>query len=106
MGVLTLLKSPLRIAVVGTNPTSVEPTLLIVVPCQPAKKNSLFRMIGPPAYPPYCLRLRKSLVGEKKFRELNVLSRRYPNTPPCRLFVPERVTAFTTAPALAPCAAL
>ena len=44
-----LLKSPVRMAVVGTNPISVMPTLLIVVPCQPAKKNSLLRMIGPPA---------------------------------------------------------
>ena len=105
-GVVMLLKSPFRMAGVGTNPTSVEPTLFSFVPCQPAKKNTLLRMIGPPAKPPYCLRFRKSFVGEKKFFALNVLSRRPTNRPPWKLLVPDRVTAFTTAPALAPWAAL
>ena len=72
------------------------------VRCQPAKKNVLFRLIGPPANPPYWLRLRKSFSAEKKPLELNLRSLRYSNAPPCKLFVPERVTTFTTAPALLP----
>ena len=76
------------------------------VRCQPPKKNVLFRLIGPPPNPPYWLRFRKSFSAAKKPFELNVRSRRYSNAPPWKLFVPERVTTFTTAPALLPCDAL
>src|SRR5688500_5040277 len=56
-------KSPLRWATVGTKALESDARLVMRVRCQPAKKNVLLRRIGPPAKPPYWLRLRASFVG-------------------------------------------
>src|SRR5215471_2070504 len=72
------------------------------VPCQLAKRKVLFFRIGPPSVPPYIFR-RSSGVGwlgrRKKLRASTASLRRNSKAVPWILLVPERMVAFTTAPA-------
>jgi len=51
-GAVTPLKSPPSICAEGTNAMEVLGADRLVVLCSPAKRNSLFLLIGPPSVPP------------------------------------------------------
>ena len=50
--------------------------------------------------------LEEVLLGREVALRVELAVAKYSNAPPWKLFVPERVTTFTTAPALLPCCAL
>ena len=87
------------IAAVGTKAVWSSGFCRVVVACRPMKKNSLSRTSGPPRVPPSWLRLRPSLLPDKKSACRKRLSRMNSNKLPCTVLVPAFVTAFTEAPA-------
>src|SRR6478735_4987906 len=64
----------------------------------PAKKKSLFFLIGPPTSQPKSLKRSWVLFGEKKLRASSASLRKYSKRPPWKLLVPFLVEILKAAP--------
>src|SRR5215831_7162832 len=90
-------RKPLCAFASGTNATKVCPKDLLNSSSL-TKKNSLSFLIGPPTLPPNWFCRNDGLTVSKKFRASSALLRRNSYADPCSSFVPDLLTAFTTAP--------
>ena len=97
-GEATVVKSPARIAAVGTIACRSDGVCRLRLTCTPPKKNIRFFMTGPPSVPPNWLRLSPSLAVANLLISLKRESRRNSNIVPWNALVPDLVTALTVAP--------